>query len=318
MHNSLHSPTWAGLLAIFVLAPAVQAYQGQADRFRGNDLYRFRSVGAVALSPDGRVVAYTVVNHDRPGRPSSQVWVMDLFSQKSMRLGGEKEPSSNPVWSPDGKWLAFQGGEGDKTSLFIAHPDGSEKASLVAMTGTNAPLPGQGESIAWSPDGKQIAFVSAMPGPETAEAGGDPMVITRYLYKPTASEGATHFNDNRRLHIFVVNLATRRVRQVTQGIHYEHPIDWSPDGKEILFVSDPEPNSDEFFNYDLFALNVADGSVRRLAATESCEYVPRWSPDGRSIVYLGTKRGLTDRETTMEDTHVWLMNADGSARRELG
>jgi dipeptidyl aminopeptidase/acylaminoacyl peptidase len=63
---------------------------------------------------------------------------------------------------------------------------------------------------------------------------------------------------------------------------------------------------------------VADGSIRRLTASEACAYVPVWSPDGKTIAYLGTKRGLTDRETTMEDTHVWLMSADGSHRREVG
>jgi dipeptidyl aminopeptidase/acylaminoacyl peptidase len=200
----------------------------------------------------------------------------------------------------------------------VAHPDGSGATFLAPVKGSNSPLPGQGQNLTWSPDSKQIAYVSSTAGPETAGAEGDPMVITRYLYKPTASEGNSHFNDNRRLHIFVVDLATRHTRPLTQGNNDEHSIDWSPDGGEILFVSNHEPNSDEFFNYDIFAIRVADQSVRRLTATESCEYAPRWSPDGKRIVYAGTKRGLTDRETTMEDTHVWLMDADGSQRRDVG
>ena len=68
------------------------------------------------------------------------------------------------------------------------------------------------------------------------------MVITRYLYKPTASEGRTRFNDNRRQHVFVVDLATRAVRQLTDGIYREHSIDWSPSGEEILFVSNRGPD----------------------------------------------------------------------------
>ncbi|HXJ93557.1 MAG TPA: S9 family peptidase [Terriglobia bacterium] len=284
----------------------------------GADLYRFRSVGAVAISPDNRLIAYTVVMRDRPGRPYSQVWIMNVASQKSLRIGAEKEATSNPIWSSDGQWLSYSGGEGDKSGLWVVHPDGSGATFMAPTQGSNSPLPGQGEDVAWSPDGKQIAFVSATPGPETAEASGDPMVITRYLYKPTASEGFSHFNDNRRLHLFAVDLATKNVRQLTTGTNDEHSIDWSPDGQELLFVSNHEPKSDEFFNYDVFALKVADGTVRRLTATESCEYAPRWSPDGKMIVYSGTKRGLTDRETTMEDTHAWIMNADGSNRREIG
>ena len=144
------------------------------------------------------------------------------------------------------------------------------------------------------------------------------MVITRYLYKPTASEGFTHFNDNQRLHLFVVDIASRQVRQLTQGNYDEHSVDWSPDGKQLLFASNRDPNQDEFFHYDLFTLQLADSTIHRLTASEACEYSPVWSPDGKSIAYLATRRGLTDRETTMEDTHAWVMNADGSNRREIG
>jgi dipeptidyl aminopeptidase/acylaminoacyl peptidase len=144
------------------------------------------------------------------------------------------------------------------------------------------------------------------------------MVITRYLYKPTASEGMTRFNDNRRIHIFVVDIATKTVRQVTDGKFYEHSIDWAPSGDEIVFISNREPDPDRFFNYDIFAVNVETGALRRLTNTRNAEYRPTWSPDGKTIAYLGTTRDLTSSETTMEDTHVWLIGADGSNRRELG
>ena len=283
-----------------------------------SDLSRLRSVGGVAASPDGKRVAYTVVMRDRPGRPYGQLWILDLSTQKSVRVGGDKDGGGSGVWSPDGKWIAFSGHQGDKSGLFVVRPDGSEVTFLADVHGTNSPLPGTGNEISWSPDSKQIAFVSSTPDPRAAEASGDPMVITRYLYKPDAGEGMTRFNDNQRLHIFVVDAATKQVQQLTQGEFDEHSVDWSPDGKKILFGSNREPNQDEFFNYDLFTLNVADGSIQRLTATEYNEYDAIWSPDGKQIAYRGTRRGITDRETTMEDTHVWVMNADGGNRREIG
>jgi dipeptidyl aminopeptidase/acylaminoacyl peptidase len=243
---------------------------------------------------------------------------MMLADGTSVRFGGEKEASSNPEWSPDGRWIAYRGRAGEKSGLVIARPDGSGVRFLAEMAGTNAPLPGAGRTIAWSPDSRRVAYVSSTPGPETADATGDPMVITRYLYKPDAAEGLTHFNDNRRLHIFVADVASGRIEQLTDGTHYEHSIDWSPNGQELLFLTNRDADDDEFFNYDLFALRLSDKSVRRLSATESNEYRPRWSPDGRMIAFEATKRGLTDRETTMEDTHAWVMNADGSNRREIG
>ena len=246
------------------ISSAAAAPPPENQGLQSSDLSRLRSVGAVELSPDGRRIAYSVTMFDQPGRPYSQIWIMDLATQKSARLGSEKERTGGPKWSSDGKWLAYFGGEGEKAGLTLAQADGSGATFLTQVSGSNSPLPGQGSSVAWSPDSKQIAFISSTPGPETAEAGGDPMVITRYLYKPTAGEGMTRFN------------------------------------------------------YDVFALRVADGSIRRLTATESNEYAPRWSPDGKTIAYAATKRGLTDRETTMEDEHVWLMDADGSHRREIG
>jgi dipeptidyl aminopeptidase/acylaminoacyl peptidase len=138
------------------------------------------------------------------------------------------------------------------------------------------------------------------------------------LYHASAEEGLTHYNDNRRLHLYVADVATKQVRQLTNGTRDEHSLEWSPDGKDVVYISSFEPNADEFFNYDVFAVRVADGAVRRLTATENAEYAPRWSPDGKHIAYAGTHRGLTDRETTMEDTHAWVMDADGSHRRDIG
>ena len=294
------------------------ATMAQSRGLESDDLYRLRSVGDVQISPDGRRIAYTVENYDRPGRSYSQVWVMDLETGKSVRLGGPAEAGSELLWSPDGKWIAYLGGAGETEGLTVARPDGSGIMFLATVRGTNSPTQNPGRSVAWSPDGKQLAFVSTTPGPETEAAAGDPMVITRYLYKPDYSEGNSHFNDNRRQHIFIVDVASKQVRQLTEGGFYEHSIAWSPDGSELAFVSNREPNSDQFFNYDLFAVKVADGAIRRLTATENVEYAPRWSLDGKTIVYQGTKRGLTDLETTMEDAHVWLIDSDGKNRRELG
>src|SRR5213082_1055659 len=263
----------AVLLLVFALCLMAMNPAGGAQGLISSDLSKLRSVGGVALSPDGRHLAYSVAMRDEPGRPYGQLWVMDVAMQKSIRFGGDKDRSGGPVWSPDGKWIAFFGRLGDKHGLMIAKPDGSDVTVLASPEGTNSPLPGAGNEVAWSPDGKQIAYISSAPDSRAAEAKGD--------------------TD-------------------------EHSIDWSPDGKEILYLTNPEPNQDEFFNYDVFALKVADGSVRRITATEFNEYDPIWSPNGKKILFRGTRRGLTDRETTMEDTHVWVMNADGSDRREIG
>ncbi len=61
-----------------------------------SDLSKLRSVGGVALSPDGRHLAYSVVMRDEPGRPYGQLWMMELTTQKSIRFGGDKDRGGSP------------------------------------------------------------------------------------------------------------------------------------------------------------------------------------------------------------------------------
>jgi dipeptidyl aminopeptidase/acylaminoacyl peptidase len=289
------------------------------------ELGQLRSVIDAQISPDGSRIAYTVQYRDRPGRPYTRVWIRTIATGEEVRLGSENDPASNPRWSPDGRWIAFFGRESRGSGVIVARPDGSDLLTLAQTRGTNHPLPSTGENLAWSPDSKRVAFVTATPGPGGNDEGADPVVITRYLYRPVMSDGLNPFNDNRRLHIFVAEIGSEATQQLTAGDSYEHSIDWSPRGDEILFASNREPDPDRVFNYDLFAVKVAPagprritGDVRRITSTKSAEYAPRWSPDGKLIAFLGTKRPLTSSETTMEDTHVWVVNADGTNRREIG
>jgi len=75
-----------------------------------------------------------------------------------------------------------------------------------------------------------------------------------------------------------VEVSTKTGAPVDPGSFDEHSIDWSPDGKEILFASIASRIRMSFFNYDIFALKVADNSIRRLTATEYNEYEPLLVP----------------------------------------
>ncbi len=261
------------ILAVTVAAVSLASFVAAAG-FQSSDVTKLRSVGSVEFSPDGTRIAYTVTRNDGPRRPYSQLWIMTLARRQVFlsQRRGRSVRKSRVV--PDGKWIAYTGRLGGKSGLLMAHPDGSDKRFLAELDGTNSPLPTTGREIAWSPDGKQISYVSAQPGPEMAAASGDPVVITRYLYKPTAAEGNSHFNDNKRLHVFAVDAATGKSRQLTTGTHYEHSIDWSPNGREIAFISNREPNEDQFFNYDILTLDSVTGEMKRLTATENAEYRP--------------------------------------------
>src|SRR6266403_1166947 len=119
------------MVCVSTLIWVVTARSSGAQVLTSADLSRLRSVGSVAVSPDGHRVAYTIVMRDRPGRPYGQLWIMDLATQKSVRVGGEKDSGGGPLWSPDGKWFAFEGHQGEKGGLSAARSDGSEVTFLT-------------------------------------------------------------------------------------------------------------------------------------------------------------------------------------------
>src|SRR5215469_12258628 len=131
-------------ICVYALLAMLLGVCALADVLASGDLSRLRNVGGVALSPDGRFIAYSIITREQPGRPSGQLWVMDIASGKSVRLGGDK-PAGGPSWSADSKWIAFDGADGDKHGLLISHPDGSETTFLASTSWTNSPLPGTGK-----------------------------------------------------------------------------------------------------------------------------------------------------------------------------
>ena len=289
---------------------------GRAPQIEVADLYQLRSVTDFQVSPDGSRAAFTVVNNDRIGAPWTQIWVADAAGSHAARWPGAEE-GSNARWSKDGSQVAFIGRTGTgKTGVLVARSDGSLATPIADVMSSNSPLPQLGERLAWSPDGKSIAFVSAVPSTEP-DIDGDPIVISRYWYRPATSYPA-RFNDNRRLHLFIVDVAAKRVRQLTSGHFDEHSIAWSPDGANLAFLSDREPDPDMFFNYDIFVMDVASGATRQLTRTKSNEYRPVWSPDGKTIAYEGLKRPMTSSETNSEDTHVWTIDVASGASHEIG
>ena len=285
--------------------------------FKIADLSALRGLGEIQISPSGGQIAYAMTRNDVGMRPTSETWILDVKSGTKTRLGSDGQGAASIRWSPDGQWIAFTGRVGDSSGVAIARANGTDIRLVATTKGTNAVLPRAGNRLSWSPDGKRLAFTNTAPGPE-ADANGDPMVITRYAYKPTASEGLTRFNDNRRTHIYVADIATRQVKQLTTGNRDEHSIAWAPNGEEILYAANPEADPDRVFHLDIYAVNAATGKSRTVEHTKTVLTQPTWSPDGKSIAYLGTKREFQSSETNMENAHVWVANADGSNKKEIG
>src|SRR5262249_53982667 len=146
--------------------------------------------------------------------------------------GGDPEPvkgapegASSIRWSPDGTRVACIA----SNAIWVLDVASAKSTRVSAYSRSNGFLSKSGNMLAWSPDGKEIAFAGTL---EPAPAPQDPIVVTRILYK-----GRTALSDNRRTHVYVVPATGGEPRLLTKGNYDEHSIDWAGDGSEIVFLS---------------------------------------------------------------------------------
>ena len=297
------------------------------------DILSVANVSDAQISPSGDWVAYTVSTVEGDATRST-LWLVRVASEVSpaartlpdvtpTSVDQSRQPStpllpagwyaSTPRWSPDGKNIAFLAEHEGLSGIWIVALDRRQPRFIVPLHDTNFFITYAGESFAWSPDGKMIAYISAADDAVSVEAEhkDDPRVIDRLQYK-----SRTSFSDRLRTHVYLAVLDNPEPRQLTSGPYYDQALSFSPRGDELAFLSNHEADPDANNNSDIFAVDL-HGQVRQITNTEGCEYEPAWSPDGKWIAYTATKRDVTTIDSVAEDTHVWVIDAAGGGGREL-
>jgi TolB protein len=195
-----------------------------------------------AIGRDGASVAYTSY---RSGKP-------DIYFQrpgsKPASIVKAGQMATGAAFSPDGRRLAYSLATGDNSAqIWVAKADGSD-AKVI----TNTPF-FINSSPSWSPDGKQLAFVS--------NRGGTPQ-------------------------IYIMGADGSNARRITFQGNYNQTPDWSPRGDLIAFTA-----RDERAAFDLFAVNVDTGKVTRLTQDQGNNEEPSFAPNGRLIVFQSDRAG---------------------------
>ena len=331
--------TLAGALVFITLSVSFcSSVNAQARRpMTPADILRIANVSDAQISPTGDGVVYTVSTTEGD-QTVSTLWLVRVGERPSNVPPTSRQPeprrnwdllrnagrpllalgwnAANPRWSPDGKNIAFLATHEGQHGIWVSGPDRRIPRLIAAVRDTNFFITYAGESFAWSPDSRAIAYVSASEDPDRDSLDGsprsdDPRVIDRLQYK-----SRTSFSDRLRTHVWLTDVDSPQPRQLTSGSFYDHALTFSPAGDEIAFISNHESDPDANNNSDIFAVNL-QGQVRQITSTAGCEYEPAWSPDGKWIAYTATNREVTTIDSVAEDRHVWVTDAAGESRREL-
>src|SRR5215213_774167 len=303
-----------GRILLLTLVATIPCAAQSRGPMRAADVVKVANITDAQISPNGQSVVYTVSSVDEEKNVST-LWLARTEIRTAPRL---LLPSgwnaSTPRWSPDGSSIAFLASHDELNGLWVVKLDKPEPRFIAPIASTNFFITYAGESFSWSPDSRRIAYVSAKaeeaPG-QSRRSADDPRVIDRIQYK-----SRTSFSDDRRTHVWVVDVERPAPQQLTSGLFYDHAVDFSPRGDEVLFLSNHEADPDANNNSDIFAVDLS-GQTRQITHTKGCEYSPVWSPDGKSIAYTSTSRDITTIDSIAEDTHLYVIPATGGGGKEL-
>ena len=273
----------------------VSAQEAAKHAITFDDMIRLHRISEAHVSPDGKWAAFTVSTPDMDAnRGVSNIWVAPTTGGKAMQLTQSGHDTS-PVWSPDGKTLAFLSSRSGESQVYLLSMEGGEAHALTHLS-TGADL------VKWSPDGKTIAFTSSVyPDCKDAECNSkrdaekEKSKVKAHVAEQLLYRHWTHWNEGKRAHLFVAAAdGSGSPRDLTPGANYDVPpderggpgdINFSPDGKEICFTAVTDKMEAISTNGDLFIVPVAGGEAKRITTQPGFDGNPVYSPDGKHIAY---------------------------------
>nr|WP_218962421.1 S9 family peptidase [Lacimicrobium alkaliphilum] len=287
--------------------------------FTSQDIFELEYVSDAKISPDGSRIVYVRSGYDvmTDGNRRS-LWMHDLSSGNQYPLHADQHSYSKPVWSENGKKLAFVSNRDGRNQLYV-HWLEQDKIAVITQVEKGI------SDISWSPDGNWLAFTMEVPAgptdfaksvkmpkkPKGANWADAPIIIEKARYQ---ADGQGMLEPAYR-HVFVVPVTGGSARQVTEG-DYQHrgPLAWRPDGQALVFSA----NRSKDWEYqgseaNLYQISLHSSELNQLTDAAGAEYNPQFSGDGKQLAYLSR----TDARVPYQNTRLALMNLNNRKTRQI-
>jgi dipeptidyl aminopeptidase/acylaminoacyl peptidase len=278
-------------ISILVLALASIAVAQENRPFTIEELMKVRRVADPQVSPDGKTVAFTIgdVNFDG-NRAINQIYVVSIAGGEPKPLTSGDRSSSSPRWSPDGKKIAYLTG----SQVWVMDHDGDDKKQVTSIsTGAGGPV--------WSPDGNWIAFTSEVYPDcknddcnKQKDEAADKSKVKAHITERLLFRHWDEWRDKKRTHLFVVSTKGGDARDLTPGDFDSPPYaaasgddySFSPDGKEIAFLRNPDKVEAISTNSDIFVVSLSGSiPINITLRNKGYDVSPTYTRDGKSIIY---------------------------------
>ncbi len=290
-------PLFALAICISILA-APGALEGQATASqRGSNrltpeqsLQRWQ-LSDLQIAQDGQRVALVVTEPVKGTKRQRHIWVYEVASGGVTQFTNSEEGEGAPRWSPDGSTLAFLSSRSGSNQIFVLSMSGGEGRALT--TGKN-----EIESYAWSPDGGQIAFLAPEPKSEAEEERAE------------AKDDARVVDDEDLAQLWIVDVETREVRQLTDGERRISEYAWVPPGDRLV-ISGTDNRQPELDMNSIYVLNVGAGDAEFVADPPRPFGGLGVSPDGQAVAFVATRYdGPTQHD-------LWLLDLASGTSKNL-
>ena len=287
------------------------------ERFSNLDVFNLQYARDPQISPTSSKIIYVRTKMDimKDGKTSS-IWIVDIDGRNHQKLTSNINNESSPRWSPDGKRITFvsSSDDGNGSEIYIYWVD-SKQYSVISQLNKSP------SNLKWSPSGEYIGFSMFMtdnvlslvtPPKKPKDANwAPPARITDRLKHESDGSGYIDKGFN---HLFYISADGGSPVQVTSESYNHKDFNWSKDSEKIIFSSNYTENWEyDFRNSEMYSIKINGSSLTQLTKRKGPDYGGVFSPDGKKIAYLG----FTDKVQTYQINKLYLMNADGSAKKEI-
>lgn len=249
-----------------------------------DDQHAFKSVASPVFSPDRKWLAYTVSSNDVAANKSiTRIWMLPAVGGTPIPMTSATVSSRQPVFSKDGKTLYFISARGDKKAqVWSLNLEFGGEARQVTDNERGV------SRINFSSDEKKLLLVlTDEDKTEPLVEGSKPWVVDRLNFKQDYVGYVGHLRD----HIYILDIASGQLTQITHGDFDDSQPAWSPDDKQIAFTSNRNPEAD--YNTDIWLIESKTGATsRKLTSNTGSDSSPVWHPDGEWLAISSARPGV--------------------------